>query len=63
MDMPSGKGDLGTRASEKTLAKTSAGKGPTMSQAFNGMPPDLGKAKAHLCSDMKDRGTKNPMSE
>lgn len=58
MQMPSGKGDLGTRSSEKATMQTSAGKAPTMSHAFNGHMPDMGKACSHLESDMKERGGK-----
>lgn len=47
--------DLGTRASEKALQKTSAGKKPTMSDAL-GTTPHMGKAKAQLAKDHKMGG-------
>lgn len=50
--MQSSSGDLGTRASEKALTKTSAGKKPSMSDAFGSHVPDMGKASSYL-SKMK----------
>lgn len=55
--MQSSSGDLGTRASEKSLQSTSAGKAPTMAQAFNSHVPDIGKAVSHL------KGMKGKMSD
>lgn len=59
--MPSGRGDLGTRSSEKALNATGAGKSPTISEAFNGAPPHLGKACKHLSADVQTRSGKDCM--
>lgn len=41
-------GDLGTKASENTLKKTSAGKTPSMGDAFGSHVPHLGKAVSYV---------------
>lgn len=62
--MEKSSGDLGTRASEKVLMKTSAGKKPSMGDAFNSHVPDLSKAMSY-CQKNKGSmgGTKNPMDD
>ena len=52
MQMPTGKGDMGTRSSEETLKKTSAGKTPSASYALGGHEPNMGGAMGHLKKQM-----------